>query len=131
MEYFAIDRIRADFILLFENCITYWRGFNPMAGKPYIEGSEYLEEKFEVLFTTFSSSLSDSAKHLLETMNTLREKHKQELSERKKVDIRPSLMSIQNLDDYSTSSPVHSVPVAQPSVITRTSNRIHNFEDPQ
>lgn len=131
MEYFSIDRISADFVLLFDNCITYWRGFNYTTGKAYIEGSEYLKEQFEIIFTTFSSSLSEPAKHLLATMNTLREKHKQELSERKKVDIRPSLISIQNLDDYSTSSPIHSVPIAQPSVITRTSNRIHNFEDPQ
>lgn len=129
LEYVSFDRIRQDFVLLFDNCIHYWRSYNYSAGRSYVEAAQFLKDQLDDILKNAQSNMDPKAEELMKRMNDIRIKRRKELQEKKKGEIRPSLMSPVNIEEFQQEPVEYSIPA--PTVFTRTSNRVHNFEDVQ
>ena len=43
LDYESLEKLFNEFMLLFDNCITYWRGYSPSKGAAYISAAETLK----------------------------------------------------------------------------------------
>lgn len=128
MDYISFERIKTDFTLLFDNCIHYWKSYDYHHGKIYIEAAQVLKDRLDSILSQVMSEIQSEAEQLMKNMVAIRDKRKQELLEKKKVEVRPSLRSIQT-DDFPSNVSIPRVP--SPTMATRTSNRINFFESSQ
>lgn len=96
LEYDSLEKLFNDFSMLFENCITYWRGFNARTGHIYIQAAMTMQQEISDLFTKTSQEMPELAFSALDLLNKERIERKQLQQERKRQEARSLSYSTEN-----------------------------------
>lgn len=129
LEYESLEKFYNEFVLLFENCIHYWKGYSPREGSVYIAAAETLKKRVSVIFSETNESIPDLAVSALATLQQERAERRQKLYEKKRMESRPLTLSVEKVmppesihDIWTERSFIQ--PVPPPAPMTRTHSRL-------
>ena len=138
LEYESLEKFFNEFMLLFDNCIHYWKGYSPREGSVYITAAETLKKKVSAILSEANETIPDLAATALATLQQERVERRQKLYEKKRMESRPLTLSVEKVVPPTTTVPDRwneqeyiqppAISPTPPAPITRTHSRMMSGE---
>lgn len=127
-----MTKLGADFELLFDNCVSYWRKFDAVQGRTYIEAAITLSNRVADILREAVASMPPRASDTLKAIAQQKAERKARQLEKRRTEARPTLITPSlSYEAAAPASAMSAVPVEPPlppvllppSTITRTQSR--------
>lgn len=118
-----MNKVVADFELLFDNCVSYWRKYDALQGRVYIESAITLSNHVTKILQEIIAAMPERASNTIRAIEQQKAERKAKQMEKRRTEARPTLITpTMTYEEVPPPLPVAPMLVA-PVPITRTQSR--------